>query len=85
MVTPYVVTCAIGDCFMDGLADACMFTSRTVLERTTVKIDTVLSYCHVSMNDNSLADYLPYFQVINLFSNSYSYILVSVKPVLLSS
>ena len=39
-------------------------TSRTVLERTTVKVDTVLTYCHASMNDNSLADYLPYFQVI---------------------
>ncbi|KAK7499394.1 hypothetical protein BaRGS_00009369 [Batillaria attramentaria] len=35
---------------------------RTVLERTTVKVDTILTYCHASMNDNSLADYLPYFK-----------------------
>ncbi|KAK7109310.1 uncharacterized protein [Littorina saxatilis] len=35
---------------------------RTVLERTTVKVDTLLTYCHASMNDNSLADYLPYFK-----------------------
>lgn len=35
---------------------------RTVLERTTVKVDTILTYCRASMNDNSLADYLPYFK-----------------------
>lgn len=35
---------------------------RTVLERTTVKVDTLVTYCRASMNDNSLADYLPYFQ-----------------------
>ena len=62
--------------FMDGLC-CCLFTSRTVLERTTVKVDTVLTYCHASMNDNSLADYLPYFQVICVFSYT-----VSVKPVM---
>ncbi|XP_076460782.1 uncharacterized protein LOC143293596 [Babylonia areolata] len=35
---------------------------RTVLEKTTVKVDTILTYCHASMNDNSLTEYLPYFQ-----------------------
>ncbi|KAL8622648.1 hypothetical protein ACOMHN_009282 [Nucella lapillus] len=35
---------------------------RTVLERTKVKVDTILTYCRASMNDNSLVDYLPYFQ-----------------------
>ncbi|XP_064613960.1 uncharacterized protein LOC135477698 isoform X1 [Liolophura sinensis] len=35
---------------------------KTVLERSQVKIDTILTYCHGSMNDNSLVDYLPYFK-----------------------
>ena len=29
-----------------------------------MKIDTVLTYCHYSMNDTSLQDHLDYFQVI---------------------
>lgn len=28
-----------------------------------MKVDVILTYCHASMNDNSLADYLPYFKV----------------------
>ena len=36
---------------------------KEVLERSEVKIDTVLSYCHYSLNDTSLLDYLPYFKV----------------------
>jgi len=35
---------------------------QTVIERSKVKIDTVLSYCHYSMNDTSLQDYIAYFQ-----------------------
>nr|CAB3267101.1 L-galactose dehydrogenase [Phallusia mammillata] len=35
---------------------------RTVVERSTVKIDAVLTYCHGSMNDNSLQDNLPFFK-----------------------
>ncbi|CAL1538881.1 unnamed protein product [Lymnaea stagnalis] len=35
---------------------------RTVIERSTIKIDVVLTYCRGSMNDNSLKDWLPYFQ-----------------------
>ena len=27
-----------------------------------IVIDTVLSYCHYSLNDSSLADWIPYFQ-----------------------
>ncbi|XP_078589374.1 uncharacterized protein LOC144869760 [Branchiostoma floridae x Branchiostoma japonicum] len=34
---------------------------RKVIERSPVKIDTILTYCHGSMNDNSLQDELPYF------------------------
>ncbi|XP_041365982.1 L-galactose dehydrogenase-like isoform X2 [Gigantopelta aegis] len=35
---------------------------RTVIDRSSVKIDTVLTYCHGSMNDNSLSDFIPYFK-----------------------
>ena len=36
---------------------------KEVLEQSGVKIDTVLSYCHYSLNDTSLLDYIPFFQV----------------------
>ncbi|XP_071102601.1 uncharacterized protein [Haliotis cracherodii] len=35
---------------------------RTVLEKSTVEIDSILTYCRGSMNDNSLAEYIPYFE-----------------------
>ncbi|XP_012935641.1 L-galactose dehydrogenase [Aplysia californica] len=35
---------------------------KTVLERSSVKIDAILTYCRGSMNDNSLKDWLPYFK-----------------------
>ncbi|XP_078482191.1 uncharacterized protein LOC100186884 [Ciona intestinalis] len=35
---------------------------REVIERSRVKVDTVLTYCHGSMNDNSLQEFLPYLQ-----------------------
>ncbi|XP_063419798.1 uncharacterized protein LOC134704946 isoform X1 [Mytilus trossulus] len=35
---------------------------RTVIDRSTIKIDTVLTYCRACMHDNSLVDYIPYFQ-----------------------
>uniref|UniRef100_A0A0B6ZKG5 NADP-dependent oxidoreductase domain-containing protein n=1 Tax=Arion vulgaris TaxID=1028688 RepID=A0A0B6ZKG5_9EUPU len=34
---------------------------KTVLEKSHVHIDTILTYCRASMNDNSLRDWLPYF------------------------
>ncbi|CAG5119147.1 unnamed protein product, partial [Candidula unifasciata] len=35
---------------------------KTVLEKSQVQIDVILTYCRASMNDNSLRDWLPYFQ-----------------------
>jgi len=35
---------------------------RTVLERSSVKIDTVMTYCHYCLNDTSLNEYLPYLK-----------------------
>ncbi|XP_013399106.1 L-galactose dehydrogenase isoform X1 [Lingula anatina] len=35
---------------------------RTVLERSTVKIDTILTYCRCAMNDTSLREYYPYLK-----------------------
>lgn len=35
---------------------------RTIINRSRVKIDTVLTYCRGSMNDNSVLDYMPFFQ-----------------------
>ncbi|XP_076810213.1 uncharacterized protein LOC143452940 [Clavelina lepadiformis] len=45
-----------------GITGYPMENFRTVLEKSPVKIDTVLTYCHASMNDNSLGEYIPYFQ-----------------------
>ncbi|XP_033103153.1 L-galactose dehydrogenase-like isoform X2 [Anneissia japonica] len=35
---------------------------KTVIEQSTVKIDSILSYCHLTLNDSSLLDNLPYFK-----------------------
>ncbi|XP_033762941.1 L-galactose dehydrogenase-like [Pecten maximus] len=35
---------------------------KDVLDRSTIKVDTVLSYCRACMHDNSLLDYLPFFE-----------------------
>ncbi|XP_059146691.1 uncharacterized protein LOC131934638 isoform X2 [Physella acuta] len=35
---------------------------KSVLERSTIKIDLVLTYCRSTMNDNSLKSWLPYFK-----------------------
>lgn len=40
---------------------------RIVLERSTVTIDTVLTYCRYSMNDTALTEYLPFFKVTGWF------------------
>ncbi|XP_069111873.1 uncharacterized protein [Argopecten irradians] len=36
---------------------------KDVVTKSTVKVDTVLSYCRACMHDNSLLDYLPFFEV----------------------
>ncbi|XP_055959368.1 uncharacterized protein LOC126831473 isoform X2 [Patella vulgata] len=35
---------------------------RTIIEKSKVKIDTVLSYCRGCMFDSSIQDYIPYFK-----------------------
>lgn len=35
---------------------------RTVLERSTIKIDTVLTYCRACIHDSGLRDYTPFFK-----------------------
>jgi len=35
---------------------------KYVIERSPVKIDSILTYCHASMNDSSLADYIPFLK-----------------------
>ncbi|XP_052248000.1 uncharacterized protein LOC127856053 isoform X2 [Dreissena polymorpha] len=35
---------------------------KTVLTKSSVRIDTVLTYCRGSMNDNSLQEYMPFFK-----------------------
>jgi len=34
-----------------------------VLEKSKVQIDTILTYCHYTLNDTSLEEYLPYLKV----------------------
>lgn len=35
---------------------------RTVIERSPIHIDTILTYCHYSLNDTSLQESLPFFK-----------------------
>jgi hypothetical protein len=44
-------------------ASCLTFLYRRVLEKTTVPVDTILSYCHCSMNDRTLLDYIDEFKV----------------------
>jgi aryl-alcohol dehydrogenase-like predicted oxidoreductase len=51
-----------GKCRFIGLTGYPMGNFRKMIEGTSVKVDTALCYCHYSMNDSSLSDYLPYFK-----------------------
>ncbi|XP_067650359.1 uncharacterized protein [Haliotis asinina] len=51
-----------GKARMIGITGYPLENFKTVLEKSTVKIDSILTYCRGSMNDNSLAEYVPYFQ-----------------------
>ena len=42
---------------------------RTVLEKSTFHIDTVLTYCRCTMHDTGLLDYMQFFEVRIHFSN----------------
>ncbi|XP_071811961.1 uncharacterized protein [Apostichopus japonicus] len=35
---------------------------KNIYERSTVKIDTILSYCHLTLNDSSLLDHVDYMK-----------------------
>ena len=35
---------------------------RQLVERSPVKLDTTLTYCHYTLNDTSLTGYLPLFK-----------------------
>ena len=35
---------------------------KEVIEKSPIQIDTVLSYCHLTLNDSTLVDYLPFFE-----------------------
>jgi len=39
---------------------------KFVIERSSVKIDSVLTYCHGSLNDDTLKDYISFFQERNV-------------------
>jgi aryl-alcohol dehydrogenase-like predicted oxidoreductase len=43
-----------------GVSGLPLSVYHTVLDR--VPLDTILSYCHHALNDNSLVDHLPYFE-----------------------
>ena len=48
---------------MNFTSKAGSLSFRMVLENSSVKIDTVMTYCHYCLNDTSLSGYLPYFKV----------------------
>ncbi|XP_011663121.1 L-galactose dehydrogenase [Strongylocentrotus purpuratus] len=45
-----------------GITGYPISTLREIVERSTVKIDSVLSYCHLDLNDSSLLDHIAYFE-----------------------
>lgn len=45
-----------------GITGYPMENFKTVIEKSQVKIDTILTYCHGSLNDSTLLGYLPYLQ-----------------------
>ena len=54
--------------FSGCLVSICLIKSyRTVVERSTVRIDTVLSYCRCCLHDTELLDYKEFFKVKNLY------------------
>jgi hypothetical protein len=46
-----------------GITGYPMDNFRRVIENSPVQIDTILTYCHFTMNDSSLLQHLPYFEV----------------------
>ncbi|XP_049518767.1 uncharacterized protein LOC119440207 [Dermacentor silvarum] len=49
-----------------GITGYPLHTLREVLQKSPVRVDTVLSYCRGTLFDDSLADYLPFFQSMGL-------------------
>lgn len=47
---------------MIGMTGYPMEVQREIISRSSVKIDTCLSYCHYSMNDTTLLNYLPFLR-----------------------
>ncbi|XP_075538779.1 uncharacterized protein LOC142573131 isoform X1 [Dermacentor variabilis] len=45
-----------------GITGYPLHVLREVLQKSSVRVDTVLSYCRGTLFDDSLADYLPFFQ-----------------------
>ncbi len=39
---------------------------KYMLDHSSVKVDTALTYCHYSMNDTTLLDFLPYYKSKNV-------------------
>lgn len=42
---------------------------REVIEKSPVKIDCVLSYCRLTLMDDTLKDYIPFFKVSRAFAD----------------
>ena len=50
-----------GLCRFIGITGYPLDFLKEVVERSQVKIDTVLTYCHLSLNDSTLLEYFPFF------------------------
>jgi len=49
-----------------GITGYCLKTMKDIIERSPVKIDTILSYSRLNFNDRSLVDYISYFESKNI-------------------
>ena len=45
-----------------GITGYPMDNFKSIIDKSSVKIDSILTYCHGSLNDSTLLDYIPYFQ-----------------------
>lgn len=50
-----------GLCRFIGITGYPLEVLKEVVERSHIKIDTVLTYCHLTLNDSTLVEYLPFF------------------------
>ena len=66
-----------GLCRYIGITGYPLDIMRNIITRSSVKIDSILSYCHLSLNDNSLTEHFEFLTLIEFLLSTQA-LLVSV-------